>query len=165
MNRYTKLILLYILLVILIIGCSILFSSCTVLKKRHSTSKDRTQMTNIDTGQVRRNITTGKDSSAWWREVINFGRDTTIYHNTTTVPVNNYYPTQIIREGGTQKIETTQINYDSIWSKRMDSLTVRMATKDNSTKTTVFGFWQILAIAAGVGLVFFIIGKLKISFK
>ena len=153
-----QLVIFYLLFIILLIGCSYLFSSCQVLKKKSSVTSDSTAVNKIDSGAV--NITTiqRKDSSAWWREILTFGRDTTIIN-----PVTNVYPTSYIREGGVRTIETKEINYDSLWSNKIDSLVVKLSRTDKSKETKVLGFWQILAIAAGVCIVFLLISKLKIG--
>lgn len=162
MIKIYKLIIAYIILFLLLIGCSILFSSCTLTRKVRQTTKDSVQVSKIDTGRVTINTDTKKDSSAWWREIISFlpkGRDTII--NNTTIPVNNYYPSQIIREGGTAKSESKVINYDSIWNNRMDSLVARLTTKQSDAKFKVLDVWQILGICSGVSLFFFLAGRLK----
>ena len=135
-----------------------MFSSCQVLKKKSSVTSDSTAVNKTDSGAV--NITTiqRKDSSAWWREIVNFGRD-------TNVTVNNIYPTSYIREGGVRTVETKEINYDSLWSNKIDSLVVKLSRTDKSKETKVLGFWQIIGLAAGVSLVFFLLSKLKIGIR
>ena len=149
-------------LLIIIIG-AMLCSSCTLLKKSSRVNKDSTAVAKVDSGNVKINSTEKKDSLAWWREIVNFGRDTTI--NNITTPINNYYPTSYIREGGVRTVVEKSINYDSLWLNKMDSLAVKLSKTDKSKETKVLGFWQILAIAAGVGLVFFVLGKVKIGMK
>ena len=153
-----QLVIFYLLFIILLIGCSYLFSSCQVLKKKSSVTSDSTAVNKTDSGAV--NITTiqRKDSSAWWREIVNFGRD-------TNVTVNNIYPTSYIREGGVRTVETKEINYDSLWSNKIDSLVVKLSRTDKSKETKVLGFWQIIGLAAGVSLVFFLLSKLKIGIR
>ena len=153
-----RLILVYILAAIVLIGCSLLFSGCQVLKKKASVKSDSTVVVKSDTGTVTVNTTNIKDSLAWWREVVNFGRD-------TNVTVNNIYPTSYIREGGVRTVETKEINYDSLWSNKIDSLVVKLSRTDKSKETKVLGFWQIIGLAAGVSLVFFLLSKLKIGIK
>ena len=137
-----------------------LFSSCQVLKKKSSLTSDSTAVNKSDTGRVTVNTTNTKDSLAWWREIINFGRDTTIIN-----PVTNVYSTSYIREGGVRTVETKEINYDSLWSNKIDSLVVKLSRTDKSKETKVLGFWQIIGLAAGVSLVFFLLSKLKIGIK
>ena len=155
-----QLVIFYLLFIILLIGCSMLFSSCQVLKKKSSLTSDSTAVNKSDTGRVTVNTTNTKDSLAWWREIINFGRDTTIIN-----PVTNVYPTSYIREGGVRTVETKEINYDSLWSNKIDSLVVKLSRTDKSKETKVLGFWQIIGLAAGVSLVFFLLSKLKIGIK
>ncbi len=153
-----QLVIFYLLFIILLIGCSYLFSSCQVLKKKSSVTSDSTAVNKSDTGRVTVNTTNTKDSLAWWREVVNFGRD-------TNVTVNNIYPTSYIREGGVRTVETKEINYDSLWSNKIDSLVVKLSRTDKSKETKVLGFWQIIGLAAGVSLVFFLLSKLKIGIR
>lgn len=148
----------YILAAILLIGCSLLFSGCQVLKKKASVKSDSTVVAKTDSGRVTVNQNNTKDSLAWWREIVNFNRDT----NTT---INNIYPTSYIREGGVRTIETKEINYDSLWANKIDSLVVKLSRTDKSKETKVLGFWQIIGLAAGVSLVFLLISKLKIGIK
>tara|TARA_R110000868_G_scaffold29391_2_gene109254 strand:+ start:188 stop:688 length:501 start_codon:yes stop_codon:yes gene_type:complete len=145
-----------ILILILII---ILGSSCEVLKKRQEVVKDSVAVAKIDSGAVRVNTTTRTDSLAWWREIINFGRDTTI----VVTPTNNIYPTSYIREGGTQRTETKIINYDSLWNNKIDSLVYKLAMTNKSKETKVLSMWQILGLCAGAYIVLQILGKVNIS--
>lgn len=145
-----------ILIVILIV---ILGSSCQVLKKRQEVRKDSVAVAKVDSGAVRVNTTTKTDSLAWWREIINFGRDTTI----VVTPTNNIYPTSYIREGGTQKTETKVVNYDSLWNNKMDSLVYKLSKIDKSSEKKVLSMWQILGLCAGAYIVLQILGKINIS--
>lgn len=137
----------------------LLFSSCEVLKKRQEVRKDSVAVVKTDSGAVRVNTTTKTDSLAWWREIINFGRDTTI----VVTPTNNIYPTSYIREGGTQRTETKVINYDSLWNTKIDSLVSKFSKMDKSSETKVLSMWQILGLCAGAYIVLQILGKVNIS--
>lgn len=163
-NPLLRIILIGVAIVVIVIGCGMVFSSCQVLKKKRETGIDSTRIAKIDSGSVKKNEVTTKTDAEWWREIINFMPKDTIINNVTT-PVSNYYPTQYIREGGTVKQETKAINYDSLWNSKMDSLVYKLSQTEKSKETKVLGFWQILAIAGGVGLIFFIIGKFKINLK
>ena len=145
-------------LLIIIIG-AMLCSSCTLLKKSSRVNKDSTAVAKVDSGNVKINSTEKKDSLAWWREIVNFGRDTTI--NNITTPINNYYPTSYIREGGTQVKTDKQLNYDSLWNNRLDSLRLVLTTLDKSKEVKVLNTWQII----GLCVIGFIVLKLIVKFK
>lgn len=139
------------------------FWSCEVLKTRRTARTDSIAVNKVDSSRLSKTDIGKKTDSTWWRETINFLPKDTIINN-TTVPVNNYYPTQIIREGGTVSREDWLKMIDSVNKSKVDS-TSKVVALDEKTKTIkVLGFWQIVAIAAGVGLIFFFIGKLKIGF-
>lgn len=131
-----KLLAVYVIAIIiglLVIG--LLFSSCTVTRKSQKTSSDSTSVSKVDSSSLKKSDTGNKSDSTWWKEIINFlpqGRDTVI--NNTTVPVYNYYPSQIIREGGTFKKEDWQKYTDSVTRAKMDSLQVKNSSSKEETK-------------------------------
>jgi hypothetical protein len=149
-------IIIYMLLVVLIIGCSMLFSSCQVLKTKRAVKSDSTAVAKVDSGKITINTNNTKDSLAWWREIVNFGRDTTI----VVSPTNNIYPTSYIREGGVRTTESKSVNYDSLWNNRFDSLSYRLLKEDKSKETKVLTQWYIWVILGLVGLIAF-----KLFFK
>lgn len=142
-----KLIIAYCVGVAVILVLAYLFSSCNVLKKSSSVSKDSTSVVKVDTGRVVKNEVNKTDSMAWWREIINFSRDTTIVN-----PVTNVYPTSYIREGGVREITTKEINYDSLWNNKMDSLVTKLQTVDKSKSVKTPGVW-LMWLAIGISLI------------
>lgn len=151
----------YALAVVALLSLALLFSSCEVLKRKSSVVKDSLSVARVDSGKVNIRTETKTDSLAWWREIVNFSRDTTIVQPGVT----NVYPTSYIREGGTQTIKEVSINYDSLWNNKMDSLVYKLSQTDKSKQTKVLNMWQIIGLAAGVCLVFFLLNKLKIGLK
>lgn len=98
------------------------------------------------------------------RETIYFGKGDTTINNVTT-PIHNYYPTQIVRESGSFSREDYLRITDSLNRAKTDSTKVNTQEESKSKETKVLGFWQILGIAMGAGLFFFLLGKLKIGLK
>lgn len=119
-------------------------ASCEVLKTKQSKAIDSTAVHKVDSGLVSGNTNTKTDSSGYRREIWTFGRD-------TNVTVNNIYPTSYIREEGTQVVNQREVNYDSLWYNRLDSLN-RRTTEDTKTKETSPA--KFIQIAIGMGLVF-----------
>jgi len=81
---------------------------CEVLKGKRSSKVDSVYVSRTDTIHLVKTETSNKSDSSWWREVISFmpkGGDTTLIR--TTVPVNNYYPTQIFLMGGQNDLGAT----------------------------------------------------------
>lgn len=157
----------FILLLALLVAMVVFFSSgCEVLKTKRTARTDSTSVVKTDSTSVKKMDAGNKTDSTWWREIINFlpkGKDTVI--NNTTVPVYNYYPAQIIREGGRVSKEEWQRYMDSVNRARADSTTKTVQEETKIKETKVLSFWQIVGIAAGVGFIFFVLGKLKISLK
>jgi hypothetical protein len=146
-----KLILAYIAMVLAFLIFVILtgLSSCQVLKGKRVVTSDSTKVSRVDSGTVRVNTNDKKDSLAWWREILNFSRDTTI----VTPGVTNVYPTSYIREGGVQVIKEKETNYDSLWNNRLDSLSMRFSELSKSKETEVATQWYIWVILGCVGLI------------
>ena len=126
-----------------------IFVGCQVLKGKKTEVKDSTQVQRADSGQVKITNVERKDSLAWWREVLNFGRDTNIIN-----PITNVYPTSYIREGGTQVIREREVNYDSLWNNKLDSLVSKLSTTEKSKETKVGTQWYIWAILGLLGFQF-----------
>lgn len=128
---------------------------CEVLKHKRSSAVDSTSSHRIDTVRLLVKDSGSKTDATWYREILSYlpqGRDTTI--NNTTVPVNNYYPTKVIREGGTFSREDYLHLVDSMNAHKSDSTHVAavVETKDKSVK--VLNMWQIIGLMLGCLLVF-----------
>lgn len=118
-------------------------TSCTMSKKTFGSKKDSTVISRIDSGTLKKTETS--TNSDWWREILNFQpHKDSVYIEKTAQPIYIDRPVQIIREGGTMK--TTQVNTDSVWNNRMDSLIIKLSENSKNSKTKVFDFWQILAL-------------------
>ena len=132
---------------------------CEVLKGKRSVNTDSLVVKRTDTLYLTKKDSGSKTDMTWFREITDFGRDTVI--NNTTVPVNNYYPTRIIREGGSFTKEDYLRLVDSMSRSSKDSTLLKQNVETKSKETKVLSFWQIVGICAGVGLVFLLLGKLK----
>lgn len=158
---------LFILLLAAILSVTLFFiSGCEVLKKKYQRTSDSTAVKKVDSVYVTKVEDGKRYDSSWWREIINLlpkGSDTII--SNTTVPVNNYYPAQIIREGGTITKEWLQRYMDSVVLSKKDTATVRAVEVSKSKETKVFNIWQIIGLAAGVSLVIVLLSKLKIGIR
>ena len=125
------------------------FSSCQVLKGKYESKRDSSVTHKSDSGKVELRQVEKKDSSVYWRDIIDLIHKDTIINN---VPVTNYYPTRIIREGGTQVKTEREVNYDSLWNNRLDSLSLRFAESSKSKETKVLTRWWVWLIIGLVGL-------------
>lgn len=137
-------------------------TGCEILKSKRSINTDSLAVKRVDTVYVTKKDSGSKTDITWFREVLNYlpnGTDTVI--NNTTVPVNNYYPTQVIRERGTFSHEDYLRLVDSMSRSSRDSTQLKQTTETKSKETKVLSFWQIIAISAGVCLLFMAINKLK----
>lgn len=152
MKPITKLIVFYVIGVLLVLLLSLLFSSCEVLKRKRSVTTDSVAVRKVDSTVTHKFEVTDKRDSTWWREIVNFNRDTTI--NNFTTPINNYYPAQIIREGGTFSRDEMLRIVDSANKNKSDSTHVATVTTDKSKEIKVLSFWQMVGIVAGVILAF-----------
>lgn len=128
---------------------------CEVLKSKRATSTDSTRVNRIDTVRLLVRDSGSKTDATWYREILSYlpkGRDTVI--NNTTVPVNTYYPTQVIREGGTFTREEYLHLMDSMNATKSDSTSLKqqIEVKDKSAK--VLNMWQIIGLMLGCLLVF-----------
>jgi len=140
-----------------------LFASCEVLKTKRRVATDSVSISKLDSTLLKKLEALNKRDCTYLKETIYFGRDTTI--NNFSNPTNVYYPTQVIRESGTFSREDYLRITDSMNKMKSDTTAVNKVEESKSKETKVLGFWQIVAIAAGVGLVFFVIGKVKFSLK
>lgn len=164
--------LILLLAVGIIAGLILLFTGCTVTKGKSNSHADSSRITKADSGAVNKSLSSEKNTSDWQRQILLFNRkDTTIERNNyITVPGQNNgidygAIAAIINERGSSSKETNNVNYDSSWKQRFDSLQATIHETTKEKKEQVLSVWQIIAIAAGVSAVFFIIGKFKISWK
>lgn len=156
------------MIVILILLVMMGISSCTWARKAQSSRSDSTVVHRVDTVHVVKEDNNRKTDSSWWREIINLlpqpqDKDTII--NNTMVPVNNYYPAQLIREGGTLTKEEFQRIVDSMAASKKDTTTVSNNSSSSDTKVKVLSMWQIIGLAAGVCFLMIVLSKLKIGLK
>jgi len=140
-----------------------LFASCEVLKTKRRVATDSVSVSKIDSTILKKLEALNKRDCTYYKETVFFGRDTNVFH--TSNPTNVYYPTQVIRESGTFSREDYLRITDSMNRAKSDTTSVSKVEESKSKETKVLGFWQIFAIAAGVGFVFFVIGKVKFSLK
>lgn len=134
--------------------------SCSILKKRQEVKTDSTKVVKVDSGSVKINSVTKTNSSTWWREILDLKPIYFPYTKDTLVN-NNYYPTRIVREGGTQTIKEVKVNYDSIWNNKLDSLVYKLSKVDKSKKVE-FIPWYIWVI---FGAIVLILAKQFLKFK
>lgn len=130
-------------------------TACEILKHKRTAVTDSTSTHRVDTVRLLVKDSGSKSEATWFREILNYlpqGHDTVINH--TTVPVNNYYPAQIIREGGTFTKDEYLHLVDSMNAHKSDTTHVAASieTKDKSVKfmTPI----QIILIVLGCLLVF-----------
>lgn len=157
-----------ILLLLLLAPMVFVFTSCEVLKTKRNLKTDSLAVSRVDSTRVTKSDAGTRNDSTWWREVINlFPRtqsgDTVI--NNTTVPVYNYYPAQIIREGGSISKEDWLRMTDSVNKVKADSTRVNKVEETKSKETKVLGVGQIIAIALGAAVFVTLLSKLKIGIR
>lgn len=125
-------------------------ASCEVLKHKRTSLTDSTSIHRVDTVRITTKDSGSKSEATWFREILNYlpqGHDTVINH--TTVPVNNYYPSQIIREGGSMTREDFLHMTDSMNAHRVDTTHVAAVVETKDKKTTVMPWWSLVLIAIG----------------
>jgi hypothetical protein len=149
----------YIVGIILLLALAALCSSCEVLKTKRRVTTDSTSVSKLDSTILKKLEALNRKDCTYYKETILFGRDTTI--NNITTPIHNYYPTQVIREGGTFSREDYLKLTDSMSRQKADSTTVDKVeeTKDKKSglSTTLMFF-----IGLGVLLLFAAIGFIMI---
>lgn len=126
------------------------FTGCEVLKHKRTSLTDSTSIHRVDTVRIITKDSGSKSEATWFREILNYlppGHDTVINH--TTVPVNNYYPSQIIREGGTMTKEEWLHMTDSMNAHRVDTTHVAAVVETKDKKTTFMPWWSMVLIAIG----------------
>lgn len=132
------------------IYCILIFfvlTGCEILKGKRRVSTDSIAVKKVDSTVTHKFEISDKRDSTWWREVINFlpkGHDTTI--NNTTVPVNNYYPAQIIREGGSFSREDMMRILDSANKNKVDTTSLIKSEETKSKETKALTQWWIWLI-------------------
>lgn len=156
---------------LLMVGCSIVFSSCTSMKKSHKVTSDSTQVRKEESGSVSKNGGESLVTHDWYKDTylypstslpagpgqITFPQGTTmsltpinLSGSVDTVKLQSIYNTQpiaIIREGGNFKDQRSWYNWDSAFQAKLDSISVRFSEKKKSSSTQVLSFWQLLGIA------------------
>jgi|SRR6185312_4371281 len=158
-------VLIFLIILGVFLGLLMLTSSCNVSKAKKTLSVDSTHVNKVDSGSVKKSTATDKTTADWERQVLIF-KDTTINHySTSQSPVDYNRLAAVINEKGNYQRDRQSTGYDSSWKQQIDSLktVIKESQKDKTEKS--FSFWQIIGIAAGISLVFFIIGKFKISLK
>lgn len=170
--KIIKNICLLLIITALIAGLIIIFTGCTVTKGKHESQSQTAQTNKQDSGAVNKNTATEKSNADWERQIVLFNKkDTTIEKNNYitipghTQPIDYGAIAAIISEKGSASKETNNVIYDSSWKQRFDSLQASIHEVSKEKKEQVLSVWQIIAIAAGVCGVFFLMGKLKISLK
>lgn len=153
--------------ILFLVAIAMLFSllGCDVTKKVSKTKSDSTIVSKQDSGRIDQASTSDKKENTWFKETIIYPPagdekkpDVNNYYNTTT-------PAVIYREGGTQSSKQDQNTYSSAWKNSYDSLQATIKQSDTEKHTKVLGFWDIVGIAAGVGIILIIISKLKIGIR
>jgi hypothetical protein len=136
--------------IIIIISLFIL-SGCEILKSKRTSRIDSTGSSRIDSGRVVKSDGGSKRDSTYFRETIYFGRDTNVFN--TTTPVNNYYPTQIVRESGTVSRDEWLRLLDSANKTKVDTSSKAVTVEEKSKKSETKGVGLITMILIAVGMV------------
>lgn len=136
-------------------------NSCSVLKSKQQKQSDTAHVHNIDSGAIKKNTNSEKNTSDWERQIVIYNRDTTINNYIAT----NAKPAVVVYERGSNQQEKQGYNYDSVWNKKLDSLQVIFKESTKQKKEQVLSIWQIIGISVGVGIVFILASKLKLSLK
>lgn len=159
-----KLLAVYVIAIIIGLLLVLLFSSCTITRKSQKASSDSTNVSKVDSSYLKKTDQGNKSDSTWWKEIINFFPKDTVINN-TTVPVYNYYPSQIIREGGTFNREEWERKFDSLGKSKSDTTTVSKTAESKSKETKVLNIWQTIGLCIGVFIVLTLLSKIKISLR
>lgn len=163
-----KLLLIWIVVAMLLLGCAYLCSSCEVLKTKQDKKQETVFETKVDSASVSKTQASSVTDWDYWKTTLQFmqqpkAADTIINKNyyTATTP----QPQVIIMEGGKGKNETAVNTIDSGFYKRLDSMeqTIEESSKVKQTKPATVT--QLLLIGLGVVLVSVALSKLKISVK
>lgn len=147
----------------------LMLQSCSVTKSKSGKTTDTNHVVKTDSGQVKKNTHSEKNTAEWERQIVIYNRDTTInnYISTGGKPsvINVPQPRVIITERGSMQQEKQSINYDSIWQNKTDSLQLFIAESTKNKKETALNTWQIIGLCIGVSIVVLLLSKLKFSFK
>lgn len=136
-----------------------MFSSCKSSKTLFSSKTDSSIVSKTDSGGVTKTTNTDLKKDDWWKETIIYpAKD-------CTVNINYITPAVVYREGGSTTKVIDNTRYDSGWKNKFDSLHYLQEIGSKKKKTELLGFWHIVGISAGVGVVFLILSKFKISFR
>lgn len=162
----------------------ILAPGCSVIKAKKTITSDSARVNTLDSGSLKKNTVNEKTTADWQRQTLIFSpgfppspfgegpgvrlitHDTTInqdhYVYSGTAPIDYNRLAAIINERGNFTNEKQGATVDSSWKKAVDSLRVivKQSTKNKTEKALTF--WQIIGIAVGVSLVFFLLGKFKL---
>lgn len=169
MKNFLRFLYLVIAAYLLMIYCS-LFTSCNVTKAKKTVQVDSTRINKVDSGSVKKSTANEKTTADWERQILIYNKDTTVNHyvfsSPQTAPGIDYSRlAAVINEKGNYQQEKQIVVYDSSWKRAIDSLNLVIKESAKQKTEKAFSIWQIIGIAAGISLVFFIIGKFKISLK
>lgn len=156
-------------LLVLVIACLVFMfvSGCQVTKLRKEKNTDSTSVRTQDSTHLKKEEVGKRTDSTWWWEKITFAlankKDSPV--NNITVPVNNYYPIEVIRGGGTLSKQELQRILDSMAQSKKDTTTVSSSSSESSSKTKVLNMLQLIGIGIGISIVTAVLSRLKIGFK
>lgn len=156
-------------LLALAIACLVFMfvSGCQVTKLRKEKRSDSTTVSRQDSTHLKKEEVGKKTDSTWWWEKITFAlankKDSPV--NNIMVPVNNYYPVEYMRGGGTLSKEELKRILDSMAQSKKDTTTVSISNSESSSKTKVLNMWQLIGIGIGISIVTAVFSRLKIGFK
>lgn len=156
-----------ILILFLLLYALVVFQGCDVIKSRKTTHTDSVSTKRSDTGSVHDSTIHSTNENDWFRTTYYIpGRDTVISH--ILQPINNYIPaspnqppTIIIQEGGKSKQEFDAHYWDSLFTKKLDSLSYHTTETDKEKHTQAFSFWQLIGIALAGPTVLLLIWGLR----
>jgi hypothetical protein len=139
--------------------------SCKLSRETARSTSASVSGTAADSAKIIRSASVAADSGRWWRETVRYlpGRDTT-----TILKPQYFYSTQpveVVREGGNYSRSTQDTRTDSAGQHSRDTTAVISSAKTTDTKARGLSFWDALGISLVVGAVFFLLTKLKFSFK
>lgn len=135
----------------------IIFCSCGTIEKNKTTKEGvKKESVKSDSGIVSKKEATKKDEGTYTKE--------TYVYPPQQPGVTNVYPTTVIKETGTNKSESVQSNYDSGWKNKFTELEQKIVEQSKIKVEKPFGLFEIIGIAAVVGLSLFLIIKLFSKF-
>lgn len=146
--------LIFIILIIFAGVAIAILTSCKTTWQVSKEKKDSVSIVKVDSGTVKVVEASKEDAATWFRDTYTMQP----INNDTTI---NHYYTTVIKEGGTISNKSNYKSNDSSWRNSYDSMKVVLQNIDKKSKTQILSFWQILGIAAGCSIFFFIISQLK----